>query len=423
MAKERRDSKNRLLERGEYQKEDGRYMYRYKDTNGTSRYVYSWTLTKTDRTPKGKTPGPCLRELKRQIEKDIHDDIDTFKAQSSTLNDYFDKYLQQKKHLRDSTRSQYKCTYDLYLRNKIGSRKISDFRYSDIKKCYNDILSEHNIAISSMGSINTILIPTFKLAVRDGLLRINPAEGVLSEISREIRQRPSKREALTIQEQNAFLDFIDSSNVYKKWKSFFTVMLGTGCRVGEVCGLTWDDCDFNARTISIRRTLYYVKDEQSGRHKLRVHTPKTDAGNREIPMLNDVYETLKLERTRQMRDGFCESEVDGVSRFIFFNNRGNPRIPENVNDTIHKLVVRYNILEEEAAKSEEREPSFIPDFSSHILRHTFCTRMCESGMDIKVLQEVMGHAKIATTMDVYTSVTKERKSVSFQGIEGKVRVV
>ena len=85
MAKERRDTKNRLLMKGEYQNADGRYMYRYIDAKGTPRFVYSWTLTQSDRTPKGKQPGICLRELEKDIAKDLQDEIDTYNAKKTCL--------------------------------------------------------------------------------------------------------------------------------------------------------------------------------------------------------------------------------------------------------------------------------------------------------------------------------------------------
>ena len=73
---QRKDTKNRNLLPGEYQKSDGRYEYRYTDVNGAQRSVYSWTLTQTDRAPAGKSSPKYLRELEREIAKDLQDEID-----------------------------------------------------------------------------------------------------------------------------------------------------------------------------------------------------------------------------------------------------------------------------------------------------------------------------------------------------------
>ena len=76
----------------------------------------------------------------------------------------------------------------------------------------------------------------------------------------------------------------------------------------------------------------------------------------------------------------------------------------------------------ERAAKERREPILIPHFSCHSLRHTFCTRFCENETDLKIIQEIMGHADISTTMNVYNEATKERKQASFARLEGKIKI-
>lgn len=71
----RKDSKGRFLRRGETQRKDGRYCYKYVDAKGRTRCVYSWTLTTRDLTPKGKKAGPCLRELEKGIQRDLFDKV------------------------------------------------------------------------------------------------------------------------------------------------------------------------------------------------------------------------------------------------------------------------------------------------------------------------------------------------------------
>ena len=78
--------------------------------------------------------------------------------------------------------------------------------------------------------------------------------------------------------------------------------------------------------------------------------------------------------------------------------------------------------EEEDAKAEGREPELLPHFSCHHLRHTFCTRFCENETNLKVIQEIMGHADITTTMDIYNEATKDKKIESFAGLEGKIKI-
>lgn len=409
MAKERRDSKNRLLGKGEYQKEDGRYMYRYTDINGKPRYVYSWTLTKSDRLPKGKTPGPCLRDLEAQIAKDIGNGIDTFTASKATVDEYFEKFISQKRNLKRTTRHSYRYKYNLYLKDRIGHRPISSVKFSEVQKVYNDILEQHGVSGATMITVNAVMKQTFNLAVRDNLLRTNPVEGVLLDVLNPEDRKHDKKFALTTEQQNEFFKFVEKSNVYQKWMNLYVVLLGTGCRIGEVCGLTWNDCDFENKVIHINRTLCYYPEELTGKYRWIIQTPKTDSGRRSIPMLDDVEAALRKEKAKRLTNGFCETVVDGVSGFVFCTRNLTPVMPNEANKTLTRIVRAYNKKEAQRAESEQREYRPLPDFSPHILRHTFCTRLCELGVDVKVVQEVMGHADLSVTMNVYNNITMDYK--------------
>ena len=419
---ERRDMKNRLLGKGEYQKSDGRYMYRYVDSKGNNRFVYSWTLTQTDRPPKGKRSEKCLRELEKDIAKDLQDDIDSFKAKKMTLNAFYEDYIEQKQELKTSTRRNYKYMYRKYVWNTLGSRKLSEIKYSDIKKFYNYLIQDIGFKPNSTKIIHTILHPIFTTAVRDGYIRVNPTDGVMAEIKKNHDWGKSKRHALSVQEQEAFIEFTKSHDVYRHWLPLFTVLLGTGCRVGEVVGLTWDDCDFKNGIININHSLIYRPDEYTGKSGFYISTPKTKAGEREIPMFEVVRKALLNERLRQMKEGFNQTVIDGYSGFIFSNRFNSVLSPHNINRAIERITRDYNVEESELAARQNRDPLFLPHFSVHNLRHTFCTRMCENESNIKVIQEIMGHSDISTTMDVYSEATRDKKKELFAGLEGKMKI-
>lgn len=419
---ERRDTKNRLLGKGEYQKSDGRYMYRYVDSKGNKRFVYSWTLTQTDRPPKGKRSEKCLRELEKEIAKDLQDEIDSFKARKMTLNAFYEDYIEQKQELKTSTRTNYKYMYKKYVWDSIGRRKLPEIKYSDIKKFYNHLIREVGFKPNSMETIHTILHPIFATAVRDGYIRVNPTDGVMAEIKKSNDWEKPKRHALSVQEQEAFVEFTKSHSVYSHWLPLFTVLLGTGCRVGEIVGLTWDDCDFKNGIININHSLIYRPDEFTGKSGFYISTPKTKAGEREIPMFEAVRKALLNERLRQMQEGFNQTVIDGYSGFIFSNRFNGVLSPHNINRAIERITRDYNVAESELAERQNREPLLLPHFSVHNLRHTFCTRMCENESNIKVIQEIMGHSDISTTMDVYNEATRDKKKESFAGLEGKMKI-
>lgn len=419
---ERRDTKNRLLGKGEYQKSDGRYMYRYVDSKGKSRFVYSWTLTQTDRSPKGKRSDKCLRELEKEIAKDLQDEIDSFKARKMTLNAFYEDYIEQKQELKTSTRRNYKYMYKKYVWDSIGRRKLPEIKYSDIKKFYNHLIREVGFKPNSMETIHTILHPIFVTAVRDGYIRVNPTDGVMAEIKKSNDWEKPKRHALSVQEQEAFIEFTKSHDVYKHWLPLFTVLLGTGCRVGEIVGLTWDDCDFKNGIININHSLIYRPDEFTGKSGFYISTPKTKASEREIPMFEAVKKALLDERLRQMKDGFNQTVIDGYYGFIFSNRFNNVLSPHNINNAIARITRDYNVEENELAEREGREPLLLPHFSVHNLRHTFCTRMCENESNIKVIQEIMGHSDASTTMNIYNEATRDKKQESFASLEGKMKI-
>lgn len=419
---ERRDTKNRLLGKGEYQKSDGRYMYRYVDSKGNKRFVYSWTLTQTDRPPKGKRSEKCLRELEKEIAKDLQDEIDSFKARKMTLNAFYEDYIEQKQELKTSTRTNYKYMYKKYVWDSLGRMKLPEIKYSDIKKFYNHLIRDVGFKPNSMEIIHTILHPIFTTAVRDGYIRVNPTDGVMAEIKKSNDWEKPKRHALTVDEQEAFVEFTRTHSVYKHWLPLFTVLLGTGCRVGEIVGLTWEDCDFKNDIININHSLIYRPNEHTGKSGFYISTPKTKAGEREIPMFSAVKRALLDERLRQMREGFNQTVIDGYSGFIFSNRFNGALSPHNINRAIERITRDYNVAESELAVRQNREPLLLPHFSVHNLRHTFCTRMCENEPNLKVIQEIMGHSNISTTMDVYNEATRDKKKESFAGLEGKMKI-
>lgn len=420
MSEKRRDSKNRILQNGESQRKDGKYEFKYVDVNGTRRSAYSWKLVATDKVPEGKRCELSLREMEKQIRRDLEDGISTHTANSITLNELFDTYMSTKE-LKQSTRTNYMYMYKNYVSNVIGKRRIGSIKYSDIKKFYNSLILEKKFKPNSMEIINTILHPVFTMAVRDGYIRTNPSDGVMAEIKKSHNWEKPKRHALTEEQQALFIDFLTESKTYNHWLPLMTVFLGTGCRVGELIGLTWDDCDFTEGIITINHNLVY-RQQDSGKCEMHITTPKTESGKRVVPMFQAVRKALLQEKKEQMKNGFNSTIIDGYSGFVFTNRCGYVHNPQTINRAIKRIYTACNEQEIERAKKEHRQPVLIPHFSVHNLRHTFCTRFCENETDLKIIQEIMGHSDITTTMNIYNEATKERKQESFARLEGKIKI-
>jgi Site-specific recombinase XerD len=399
----RKDSKGRVLYVGESERKNGYYIYQYNDFNGDRRTTYAKDL-------------PELRQKKKRIIRDIEDRIDIFSSNKVTLNQMFDKYMEGKIDLRKSSSYSYKTRYDAHVRDSIGKKKLYDIKYSDMKNFYISCLKK-GLMLGTIGNIHIILNPIFKMAVRDNLIRTSPTEGVLVELKKYDKTEKSKRHALTKEQQMIFMGYIAKNEEWGNWKRLFTVLLGTGMRIGELMGLTWNDVNFIKRTININHQLIYLR--KFGFH---IENPKSLAGVREIPMLSVVHEALEEELQEQKEIGFSEQTVDGYSRFVFYNSNKKCFCTQMINDIIKQIYTSYNNEELESAKKENREPVLIPHFSSHHFRHTFCTRFCENESNLKVIQEIMGHSSIKTTMDIYAEATIERKQMSFDNLEKQMKI-
>ena len=139
-------------------------------------------------------------------------------------------------------------------------------------------------------------------------------------------------------------------------------------------------------------------------------------------MFGAVRKALLQEKMRQFQTGSNTTIIDGYLGFVFKNRFGYVHNPHAINRAIKRIYEACNKQEIERAAKERREPILIPHFSCHSLRHTFCTRFCENETDLKIIQEIMGHADISTTMNVYNEATKERKQASFARLEGKIKI-
>lgn len=408
MAKKvRKDKKGYVLKTGECQRADGRYSFSCSDRYGKRHTVYATSLVK-------------MREKKKALLKDLGDDIDAYSATRTTLNEMFDRYIKTKYELKETTRANYIYMYDRFVRDEFGKRVIGSIRYSDVKQFYFSLLVEKGIQANTLDNVHTVIHPTFQMAVRDGIIRINPSDMVMCEIKKSHLWVKKKRKALTIPEQKAFINFIEDSENFKGWYPIMTVLLGTGMRIGECLGLRWDDVNFDERYISVNHNLSdrpTGKDRKCERH---IQTPKTEAGTRTIPLLDEVFDALILEYQYQQALGFCEEEIDGYSGFIFSTPNGTLYQAQAVNNAIRRITKRYNELEEMTAKEEKREAVCLPKFSAHVLRHTFCTRLCENENNLKAIQEIMGHSDIKTTMDIYAECTAEKKQEVMAHLNGKI---
>ena len=405
MAKAKRKDKSRVVLRtGEIQRKDGTYQYSWTDKNKKRRYVYARTLDN-------------LREKEEQIAKDISDGIKA-EARYTTLNELYALWKDLKRGLKDNTFENYKYMYETFVRNQIGDKRISMLKKSDIKRFYNYLADERGLKPATIDNIHTVLHQVLDMAVDDDYIRNNPSNNVLKELKQSHIFKTEKRRGLTRPEQELFLSYLKDTPSVQNWYPVFAVMVGTGLRVGELTGLRWCDVDIEEGTIDVNHTLVYYDHRTSEGKRgcyFNVNTPKTEAGNRQVPMLDFVKEAFLMEKERQdMLDVHCEAMVDGYTDFIFIIRFGQPQHQSTLNKAIRRIIRDCN---DEQFLKDDNPKVLLPHFSCHSLRHTFTTRMCEAGVNVKVIQDTLGHKDISTTLNIYTDVTKELKRSEFEGLD------
>ena len=402
MAEKRKDSKGRVLKEGEFQRKNGKYEYKYTQ-NGERKTVYSWRLLATDKNPEGKKYDLSLREKEKEISRDLDDGINTTLAHQINLNEMFEMYLRSKKKLSSKTKTKYRQLWKLHVaESPLGLMAPGKMKKANIQHFYAG-LSDEGLSDTTIRMYhNNLIQPTLVYAVDNDLLRKNPAKGCLDGYTDY-----KKRNALTREEQRIFLDFVKNSKYYNVYLPMLQIMIGTACRIGEISGLTWDDVDMKKREIHINHQLVYEKVD--GKATLYIDTPKSESGNRTIGMTSQVRNAFLEQKALCIRLGRRSVvEVDGYKDFIFLNNWNRPYTTTGFNAVLGRIVTHYNKEEQKKAEKEKRKPLLLPHISNHILRHTGCTRMAEAGMDIKVLQTIMGHSDPAITLKVYDHVDNER---------------
>ena len=404
-GKKRVDNKGRILRNGEMQRaEDGRYLYRYIDLSGKKRTVYAVTLVE-------------LREKEKQIERDLQDGIDSSKG-DMTLNQLFQIYMETKSDLRESTRRNYLGVRKNAIEDTaLGNMKISQIKQIHIRRFYSG-LAKNGMAANTIKLYHNLINPTLELAVDSDIIRKNPAKDCKKGIGGTKRER----KAMTIYEQERLLDFIKDSRKYSIYYPMMIFALSTGLRVGELTGLRWADVDMKENVVHIRQQLIY-RNLGDG-CKFYIQDLKTEAGRRDIPLTENARRSLIRQKELYLLLGKAmkPQEVDGVSDFVFTNTLGKPYATNAINFALDNIVKAYNKSEAAQAGTEHREPELLPHVSAHILRHTACTRLAESGLEPKVLQYIMGHANVSVTLDVYTHLDFTQIQEKMEAVQENMKI-
>lgn len=336
------------LRKGESIRPNGTYCYRYVGEDGKRKAIYAKTI----------------QELRNKYQ------IKHKEVNNTTVRYYFQKSLSFKKYLKPQSVRQYKTMFNR-IEKYFEDRDIRTIKKSDIKQFIVSMSQE--ITQSTTKSIFKVLRIIFNTAIDDQIIVVNPCNNIPKSIFK-VAIQTQKKTALTKQEENQFMQFLKENN--KKLYPLILFLLNTGLRINQAACLRWQDIDYQNNVIHITksRCLRYNSIEK----------PKTKAGIRDIPITQQIKCALQLVDKKSQQYVF-------ISKFKGLINS------DKINQSLKRVVKKYN----------DTHCNKLPNITCHTFRHTYATRLTQSGINIKAIQYVLGHAAISTTMNIYTDANND----------------
>lgn len=384
--------KGKEIGKGLCQRKDGLYVARFVNRYGK-------------RTTKCFPTVPEARNwLDEARYADGHADI--FVPSEMTVTDWFDFWIKNiVGDLAPNTLRNYRERYERNMKPVLGKLKLSDVKPLHCKMVLNRMDADY--AGSTIRQTYITMGAMFKSAKMNDLIVKHPMDGV--RYTKPVRA-VSDIKFLTVEEQDKFLQVAKRSHNYFQ----YALILETGLRTGEMIGLTWDAIDWKKRTLTVNKTLEY-------RHKQgywRAGPPKTQQSYRTIPLTAKAYAILEMIASRVGE----RKESDTLSQTLEYIDRRTGQ----TSTLVMRDLVFINFRTGEPAKNSSYDTHLyklcdeagIKRFSMHVLRHTYATRAIERGVQPKVLQKLLGHASIKTTMDRYVHVTDESLAKAIKQFEG-----
>ena len=384
--------KGKEIGKGICQRKDGLYVARFVNRYGNRTTKCFPTI------PEAKN---WLSEAKNA---DSHEEV--FVPSEMTVDDWFNFWIENiVGDLAPNTRRNYRERYNRNMKAILGRLKLSDVRPMHCKAVLTRM--DQDYAGSTIRQTYIAMGTMFRSALMNGLIAKHPMDGV--RYTKPVRA-VSDIKFLTIEEQEKFLEVAKRSHNYFQ----YALMLETGLRTGEMIGLTWDAIDWKKRTLTVNKTLEY-------RHKQgywRAGPPKTQQSYRTIPLTAKAYSILEMVAATVGK----RKESETLSQTLEYIDRRTGQ----TSTLVMRDLVFINFRTGEPAKNSSYDTHLyklcdeagIKHFSMHVLRHTYATRAIERGMPPKVLQKLLGHASIQTTMDKYVHVTDDSMANAIKQFEG-----
>ena len=304
-----------------------------------------------------------------------------------TVLELVKRYVSQKRGVRHNTEANYKFVINIIAKEPFGQKRIDKVKLSDAK-AWLIKLQDDGRGYSTIHTVRGVIRPAFQMAMDDDLIRRNPFEFQLCTV---VVNDSVTREAITRKQERQFLDFIKNDKHFCRYYDGIYILFHTGLRISEFVGLTIADIDFKNRKINVdhqlqrKRNMEYIIEET-----------KTEAGVRQIPMTDDVYECFQRIVANRKKPK-VEPLIGGRTGFLYLDKNEMPMVALHWEKYFQHIREKYNSIYRVQ----------MPTITPHVCRHTFCSNMAKSGMNPKTLQYIMGHSDISVTLNTYTHVKFE----------------
>ncbi len=282
--------------------------------------------------------------------------------------------LDKKQYVKKSTYSAYLLLVENHLLPAFG--EMDEIMESDVQHFVFSKLNE-GLSRKSIKDILIVLKMVLRFSVKYRYLDYQEID-IKFPTEREVKEL----EVLSIRNQKKLLNFLRENFTFKNLGVFIT--LNTGMRIGEMCGLMWDDIDTDSGIIKVRRTVQriYIIEENGKRHtEISIDTPKTKNSIRDIPMTTELLKILKPLK-KVVNDNY-----------FLLTNEAKPTEPRTYRNYYKRILKKLEI----------------PYLKFHGLRHSFATRCVESKCDYKTVSVILGHSNISTTLNLYVHPNLEQK--------------
>lgn len=312
-----------------------------------------------------------------------------------TLDQWFEQWMRdyKKSQIKGSTYRKYTEEYNLYIKPYLGHVKLADLRADMVQRVFAALHSK-GYKYNTLNSVKCMIHSVLEQACENDMLGKNPVKNIKLP-------RTDKAEIVvfTPEEQQRFIEVAK-----KEFRGeFFILILATGLRLGEASALCWDDIDFEKGTLRVDKTLYEYTDPDTHISQLHMGSPKTNSSYRTIPLLPEIVTMLREYKnlTEGLKDPDYEYDL------VFKSINGKAVRPSQMRKIFKRLL---------------RVSGIAKDMHIHCLRHTFATRGLENGIELRVMQELLGHSSIKMTADTYTHVLPDQKANSMKKLENTIRL-